>query len=269
MNRRIFFATILLPTVLLLFPADARAQIRPTEETPPEPFSTRFPPAPHERVSRLSRGGEKGESLTKEEKQLLAVPPEDRALYADFLRQSRTGLVRLLPRETFDRKLSLRGGGAYYSFARRVHEYGYGSDIELQRGRLSVGFAGADFGFITDLGDTPLESVTAETDAVRFIADFKVPSAEAEARATSLQFASTRWRRGEGRVEGQQVGGWTYSRSLPAVVGHAYALRSVNYDRSDLLVAFRVLRQDDNGSVVLLWKILEKYPTPALERASR
>src|SRR5712691_1621949 len=82
------------------------------------------------------------------EKKLLAPSEEDRAAYAEFLRQPDTGLIRLLPREVYDQfpnkaaKLTIRGGGAYYSFARLTHEYGYGSDIELASGHLSVGFAG-------------------------------------------------------------------------------------------------------------------------------
>jgi hypothetical protein len=53
---------------------------------------------------------------------------------------------------------------------------------------------------------------------------------------------------------------------LPAAAGRTYALRSIVYEESDVLVAFRLLRQDADGSVVLLWKILKKYPKPALKR---
>src|ERR1044072_386582 len=73
---------------------------------------------------------------------LLSPSKEDRKEHALFLAQPDTGLVRLLPREKWDGKLSMRGGGAYYSFSRRTHEYGSGSDIQLQRDNLSVGFAG-------------------------------------------------------------------------------------------------------------------------------
>src|ERR1044072_7418866 len=74
--------------------------------------------------------------LNSLENRLLSPSEEDKARYADFLRQSGTGLIRLLPREKFDsgrdkKGLTISGGGAYYSFARLTHEYGYGSDIEL------------------------------------------------------------------------------------------------------------------------------------------
>jgi len=260
MNRRLFFMTTLLPAALLLFCNSARAQANPpTREDVPPPYSDRFPRPAHDIPSPLPHrnAGRPHQSLTKEEKRLLAVPREDRDTYADFLRQKRTGLIRLLPRESFDRKLTLRGGGAYYSFVHREHQYGYGSDIELQGGHFSVGFAGADFGFLVDLGDTPLESVSAETDAVRSVADFETPSAEREAREIQQQLA-----RGMGRHAATSP----YRSRLPAVVGHTYVVRSVNYNRSDVLVAFRVLRQDENGSLLLLWKTLKEYTPPVLQR---
>src|SRR5690349_372457 len=68
--------------------------------------------------------------LAKLEKAFLAPPAEDQAKYADFLRLPDTGLIRLLPREGFDTgnspekpRLTIRGGGAFYSFKERTHEY--------------------------------------------------------------------------------------------------------------------------------------------------
>lgn len=197
------------------------------------------------------------EQLKAREAVLLAPSDEDRKTYAEFLASPDTGLIRLLPRGKWDDKLSMRGGGAYYSFTRLTHEYGYGSDVELQQGQLTVGFAGADFGFMLDLGDMPLESVSEETEAVRYMASYKTPTAEPQARAAYRQF---------GAHEGHTAGPWTYRSRLPAVVGHTYALRSVNYRETDVLVAFNVVRNDADGSIVLLWKLLKKYPKPALDQ---
>jgi hypothetical protein len=121
------------------------------------------------------------EKLKASEAVLLAPSDEDRKTYADFLARPDMGLIRLLPRGKWDDKLSMHGGGAYYSFTRLTHEYGRGSDVELAQGQLSVGFAGADFGFMLDLGDVRLEDVSEETEAVRYMASFKTPAAEAEA----------------------------------------------------------------------------------------
>lgn len=198
------------------------------------------------------------EQIKAREAALLAPSDEDRKAYAEFLARPDTGLIRLLPRGKWDGKLSIRGGGAYYSFTRLTHEYGYGSDVELQQGNLMVGFAGADFGLMLDLGEVPLEVVSEETEAVRFMASYKAPVAEAEVRAAYRQF---------GEREGHQAGPWIYRSSLPAVAGHTYALRSINYRESDVLVAFSVVRKEADGSVVLLWKLLKSYPKPTLEQS--
>ncbi len=196
------------------------------------------------------------EQIKAREATLLAPSDEDRKAYAEFLAQHGTGLVRLLPRERWMGKLSTNGDGAYYSFARRSQEYGYGSDLSLEQDTLSVGFAGADFGFMVNLGNVPLETVTADSEAVRFMASYETPSAEPEARKAYRLFGA----------EGQQAGQWTYKSRLPIFVNNTYALRSVNYDRSDVLVVFRVVRKDFDGSAVILWKLLAKYPKPALQR---
>jgi hypothetical protein len=193
--------------------------------------------------------------LSGEDRELLAPPQGAVAQHAAFLAQPDTGLVRLLPREKFDRKLGVRGGGAYYSFAHLVHEYKYGSDIGLEQGRFGVGFAGASYGFLFDLGDMALEEVTTETGPVKFLASFAPPTAEPEARKIQRRLH-----------DGYQEGWFVYRRSIPAAVGHTYVVRSVDYSMSDVLVVFRVLSKDDGGGVVLLWKMLKQFPATQLQR---
>ncbi|MEW6210413.1 MAG: hypothetical protein AB1631_18745 [Acidobacteriota bacterium] len=193
--------------------------------------------------------------LREKEEQFISVSEEDRAKFADFLKQPDTGLIRLLPREKYNDKTMIRGGGAYYSFTRLSHEYGAGSDIQFEQGRLSVGFAGANFGFICDIGSTPIEQITLDHPLLNFSLTFAAPTTEPEARhhqrLTSAGFNAT---------------GLDYRRDAVAFEGRAYILRSIDYETSDVLVAFRVIREDSDGSVTLLWKRLKKFSTPRLER---
>jgi hypothetical protein len=191
--------------------------------------------------------------LKDTEQQFLAPSAKDREKYAEFLSQPDTGLIRLLPREVFQDKLTIQGGGAYYSFARLTHEYGYGSDIELQQNRFSVGFAGADFGFLTRLGKVAIEEVTLDHPAAQFLLTFTAPTAEPGARDQQKRAAA-----------GFDVNGFTYKDSVPFKRKNSYLLRSIGYRVSDLLVAFRIVTQDDDGSVVIVWKILKKFPVPQL-----
>jgi hypothetical protein len=199
--------------------------------------------------------------LQRLEKQYLSVSDEDRAPYADFLAQPDTGLIRLLPREIYDSEtyrrtlkgLTIRGGGAYYSFTRLTHEYGYGSDIELSSGYLSVGFAGLDYGMLLKLGDVPLEDISLESLGMQFISTYSPPSTEPEVRQEQRRFST-----------GATVNEVVYRNRLPVETKTTFLLRSISYDRTDVLVAFRVIKEDTDGSVIVLWKLLKKYPAPAL-----
>ena len=191
--------------------------------------------------------------LKIKEQEFLSPSAEDRAAFAEFLSQPRTGLVRLLPREKYQQKMTTGGGGAFYSFSRLTHEYGAGSDIALEQNYLSVGFAGANFGYLVLLGDVPLKEVTSETDGVLFLAGLTTPSREPDARLQQRQAS-----------DGVKHGEFTYQDRLPLSVGKTYVVRSVSYSQTDTLVAFRVVRQDADGSIILLWKTLKKFPVPQL-----
>ena len=166
--------------------------------------------------------------LNAKEAQFLEPSPADQQEYADLVSQPDSGLLRLLPRETFDsrEKLTVNGGGAYYSFSRLTHEYGYGSDVELYNGELSVGFAGCDYGFVAKLADQPLRSITLETPGVAAIAAHEPPAAEPGAREQQRRSST-----------GFIADGVRYASRVPAEVGATYVLRSVNYGSSDVLVS--------------------------------
>ena len=195
--------------------------------------------------------------LSDADRAALAPPQEEAARFGAFLSQPDTGLVRLMPREKFEGKLGVRGDGVYYSFAHLTHEYRYGSDLRLEQEHFASSLGGASYGFLFDLGDMALEDVTDETAPVKFLASFEPPSAEPDARKIQSRFQ-----------DGYQEGWFVYRQRVPAVVGHTYVVRSVNYHMSDVLVAFRVLRKDEeNGSMIMLWKMLRRYPVPQLARS--
>ncbi len=201
--------------------------------------------------------------LQQLEDQFLAPGEEDRAAFKEFLAQSDTGLIRLLPREVYEsevnkknrKTLTIRGGGAYFSFARLTHEYGYGSDLELQSGYLSVGFAGADYGMMIDLGDVPLDEIGNDHPRVLSLLNYVAARDEPQARAEHYEIQT-------GRI----LYGATYKNRLPVKVNSTFLLRSINYSNSDILVACRVVRKDTDGSVVIAWKLLKKFPKPELLR---
>ena len=200
------------------------------------------------------------------EKSYLAPAEDDQLQYAEFLRTPNSGLVRLLPREKFDtesytdqtRAIVTRGGGAYYSFTKLRHEYGFATDIELAQNQFTVGFAGLDYGFLTNLGDVPLENLSVESSAVALFAAYKPPHEEPLVRAEQMRFG-----------QGSEIEGVQAKRNMPVKLNSTYLLRSMTFREADVLVAFRVVRIDSDGSVTLLWKLLKKFEAPNINRAER
>ena len=135
------------------------------------------------------------------------------------------------------------------------------------RGYLSVGFAGVDYGFLTDLGDTPLETIDAGDFRAAFFLNYKPPRKEHEARLEKVNSALSNSVLSLGVKDGILVDGIVYGRQAPAKVNHTYLLRSIVYDSSDLLVAFRVVKINDDGGLTIAWKILKEFRTPRLKRS--
>jgi len=202
------------------------------------------------------------------EKLYLAPSEEDLMRYAEFLKLPNTGIIRLLPREKFDdvmykdndamykgikKTIQMRGGGSYYSFVRKTQEYGYGSDLSLERNQFKVGFAGADYGMLTDIGDVEIENVAPDNKAVNALGSYRAAREEQVARVEYRKFAQG------AEIDGTHV----YSR-VPMRSNATYVLRSINYLSSDVLVAFRVVRVDSDGSATIVWKIIKKFSTPKL-----
>ncbi len=251
-----FISTSLVTFVITALAVSASAQ---QASNPPFDFPLHGVEPP-ERSFNDNRFREQEDRVLK--KGRLAPSENDRNLFSNFLQGRHTGLIRLMPREIYDnpryhpqKPLNIRGGGAYYSFARFTHVYGYGNDLALERNVLSVGFAGADYGMLTNLGDRPLEDITLDDPSTRFIAQYAPPKPERAARAEFRRFQV-----------GVTIDGALYRSRLPVQVGTTYLLRSIVYRDSDILVAFRVVREDRDGSIIIVWKQLKKYSEPELAR---
>jgi hypothetical protein len=162
--------------------------------------------------------------------------------------------VRLAPREKFGWIVSPQGGGSYYSFTTGSHDYQEIAQIKLEQNALSVGFAGANYGFLIDLGESSLSNISKDTPEARFLFEYAAPATEPVARAEA------------GKLQGYNAGGFIYKSHLPAILGHTYLLRSITFGRADQLVAIRIVRKDSDGSLILNWKPLQTFDKPELKQ---
>jgi hypothetical protein len=222
---------------------------------------------------------------------------EDLAKYKSFLKQPKTGIFRLMPNYNCTEKLVVNVRkeceksfyiGEYYSFV--TGDYGDNSffDLTYENGDLISN----DFwlqSIMTSLGDVPLDSLTQTSTGLKYLFDF-VP--QEENKAVKKQFREI--------LKGIEADGHKYSKSTKALLNNTYALRLIGYrleDKigfrfrrssptslerkilsangkissanswrggADLILAFRVIRQDADGSLTILWKEMGKRKSPKI-----
>jgi TonB family protein len=201
-----------------------------------------------DRISRVRK------EVSELEAWLLAVPEDVAIKYTDFLKLPKTGVAKILPRGLREDVMLTRGGGAYYSFSRRAHEYGYGSDIALEKGLFRVGFAGVDYGFFVTLGTRAIESIQPTSDPPTWLA-----LSERQSWADAWSYRPPK-EIGQLRKEVRPDQNHVLARE-----GLTYLLRSIRPRQSDTLTAFRVERILGDGSAVIVWRLLSSWDSVSLE----
>lgn len=190
------------------------------------------------------------EAIRAKERAFLRPHDSDYTDYPNYKDQPDRGLFRILPREIYDGKLSMGGGGAYYSFSTKSNDYSSIAEIGLEQKEFSTGFAGCDFGYIVELGPTPLDQITTQMPALKYLFDFVPANDEPKIRRQQRQAG-----------EGIHSNGYLYiNRTKNISVGQTFALRSISFDYADILVAFRIVRAEKDGSLILAWKKLKNFP---------
>jgi hypothetical protein len=213
--------------------------------------------------------------FTSEEKKLLEPSPSDHDKFASFLRSPDAGLVRLYPWMRWRRVISVDDLGdrrspefsahaSIYSFSKNRHgsalngfvdpRLGW-AELKLGEGRFFSGFTGESLGVLVSLGNTPIETVTPETNGVTGLTNITPPADYLEASSLSRRNRA-----------GFELDRFSYGSSLPVTANTTYVLRSTSNKRSDILVAFRVVEVGSDGDVTILWRKLKSYPKPEWKR---
>lgn len=219
---------------------------------------------------------------TKDEKEKLAPNAEDKLKYASFLKDDKTGIFRLMNDvECAENLYVIRvdegcsefiQGSSFYSFRKKEYTSAHLSDIRFKDGLL-ITDAVFSQNILVRLGDVSLENVALNSDGMKFLTDF-VPE-ELNTKATK-QYVEI--------VKGIRSNKYEYRKAIPAIINNTYAMRIVAYrgnlykrfhgwaydllagdNRSDLIVAFRIIRKDSDGTISIIWKELERKKSPKIK----
>lgn len=220
--------------------------------------------------------------LTKEQKILLQPSTQDLFFYREFLKQPDTGLIKLFSDvDCQQNSRVLRAdeeclrwipNSSFYSFRREKHVSELFADVRYKNGLLiSDGFLSQ--GIMTALGDVSLDKVSLANDELKFLTQYKPEPVSHDAADQMRKI-----------VGGIKVGKYFYRNIWRAAENMTYAIRSIAYrgkipyrsqgfvfnlldtdKRKDVIVVFRVVRRNTDGSLTLLWKELDRKESPKLE----
>jgi hypothetical protein len=221
---------------------------------------------------------------TKEELAAIAPSADDTKTFSEFLRQKNTGLIKLFPEKNCGEKANtvnaapecakytMPGGGASFSFRTENYRVIHLSDLNYT-GRSFRAFGTLAHGIFVSLGDVPIDQVDLKSAGIDFLVKFQPANDFKEAQEIAVKLDA-----------GIRNDAFVYKNLLPFAENTTYALRSIAYQgaimrsiqgltyneldldkRKDVIVVFRVVRRDADGSVTLLWKELSKKDAPKLK----
>ena len=221
------------------------------------------------------------------DKELKTVEPSREILekFAGFLRQPNTGLTKLIDDKgcadntkivvATDNCLKYTMPGAGSSFSFRTESYRIGRLADLTYTDKSFQAAGVLLhGIFVNIGNVPLGDVTLATKGMKYLVEFQPEPDYEKGKAIDQQL-----------TQGVKQDGFLYRRGLYTVENTTFALRSVAYGgkyfravrnltynefdydkRKDVIVVFRIVERDAEGSVTILWKMLQEKDSPEIKR---
>ena len=221
----------------------------------------------------------------KEETKILAPAAHLVERYAAFLRQSNTGIIKLnadarcgensgVVASAQENCLQYKMPGAGTAFSFRVESYRIPRLADLILAKNVIKTDGIlQHGVMVNLGDIPLETVTAETEGLKYLVDFKAAKTDTEFLKIDNELKA-----------GVKADGFLYRLGFYVTDKATFALRTIAYKgnfirsvdgvvydefifdkRKDTIVVFRVVEQDAGGNITLLWKMLSRKDAPALK----
>jgi len=221
---------------------------------------------------------------TKDELESVKPSPALFERYRAILEREDAGLFKLVPdagcaenskvvtASEVCMKFTFPGAGNSYSF--RVKNYRIRQLADLTFSGSDLVITGSlTHGIFVDLGDVPINEVSLQTAGLKYLIDFQPSAGFKEANTVN-----------ESLIKGIKQNGFLYTRSLPVIENNTYALRSIAYRgrvmtsikgvpyneldfdrRRDIVVVFRIVQKDADGSISILWNQLSDKEAPKIK----
>jgi len=221
-----------------------------------------------------------------------ALNPQFLHTYSQFLSLPNTGIVRILPSKVYRRSPNTLQNRLEpsildrFPFARLLPVPNFAPKLALaiESSSFQLVPSGIDYGFMTDLGDIPLEKLDAGLKNLPQITRTSFLNYRPPQQLEGLQIDKRRFLLGF-MPQNQLL------PQIPAVLQHTYLMRTLQFqlpeiivngqpvsrqDRSrldqllqtqssDLILAFRPVYRHPDGSYTVLWRILSQFRDPQID----
>jgi hypothetical protein len=224
------------------------------------------------------------------------LDPQEPQTYAKFLQLPQTGIFRVLAAAAYQRPLNTVRNRLQPSVSERYPfptlgdaQAGFKHSLALQLigDRFQMQHPGVDYSFMVDLGDIPLEKLDHRLKAVvsptrEFLLNYQPPK-----QLEALQVERRKFLTGKDQNWQQNQ---VILASATAKLNHTYLVRSLQFQlpeiilngqlvaaekqryidqlqqirSSDMIIAFRPVRQRGDGSYTVLWRVIHELPAPQI-----
>lgn len=206
--------------------------------------------------------------------------------YAGFLRQSNTGLTKLIADKGCSEnmkvvvatddclKYTMPGAGSSFSFRTKTYRIPRLADLTFTDKSFQA-TGNLLHGILVNVGNVPLENVNLQTKGLKYLTDFQPEPDFEKGKVIGAKL-----------VEGIENDGFLYRRGLFIVENTTFVLRSIAYGgksfrsiagitynefdfdkRKDIIIAFRIVEKDAEGNVTILWRQLQEKVSPDIKRS--
>lgn len=217
-----------------------------------------------------------------------AISDEYRIKHSDFLKQKNTGIAKMFPDINCDVGLTVtveelercsnvpqvKGNGSRYSIKfnwipsyfplQGILNLFKESDIYYNKNTLLFGNETTQ-SIVSEIGEVNLNEINLKSPANKFLNGFKPSGSKTEFQQQTKILE-----------KGITANGYLYSTFAPVKLNSAYVFRSITFSpirpssrflfwNRDLIIALKIIGQENDGSIVFIWKKLKDKSAPYLE----